>query len=246
MIDRRFLLEATVLIVASLLVAVVANAVAPPERKVAWVGKYRNALTVPQRPAAVPPATVLTPGVVAPQDEFPAAVTETTLMIPTETVVPLQPSAAAAQQPATSAAQSTAPAAGAQPAPEAPLTQLFPPAPDRPAVEITGEQAVLLHRRGALFFDARRSSAYAEGHIPGAIHVSPWEGDLEDKIRAIYEMGIASDAPLIVYCTGGACEDSHMIAERLWGIELNNVLVYTDGWPDWIARGLPVVRGARR
>jgi len=41
--------------------------------------------------------------------------------------------------------------------------------------------------------------------------------------------------PIVIYCSGGDCEDSHMLAQKLWGIQFNNVYVYKDGYPDWVA-----------
>ncbi len=43
--------------------------------------------------------------------------------------------------------------------------------------------------------------------------------------------------PVVVYCSGGDCEDSHMLAQRLFGGGFNNLLVYKDGFPDWTKRG---------
>ena len=48
----------------------------------------------------------------------------------------------------------------------------------------------------------------------------------------------------MIYCSGGDCEDSHMLAQKLWGIQFNNVYVYKDGFPDWQKRGEPVHTGA--
>ena len=50
--------------------------------------------------------------------------------------------------------------------------------------------------------------------------------------------------PIVIYCTGGACEDSHMLAQKLWGVQFNNVYVYKDGFPDWQKRGGAVKTGA--
>ena len=52
-------------------------------------------------------------------------------------------------------------------------------------------------------------------------------------------------APIVVYCSGGDCEDSHMLSEKLYIVGFDNVLVYKDGYPDWVKRGLPVTKGAR-
>src|SRR5512140_3461449 len=47
---RRFLLEAATIVVAAVLCAIIANAIASRERKLALVGSYPNALVVPKRP----------------------------------------------------------------------------------------------------------------------------------------------------------------------------------------------------
>ena len=48
----------------------------------------------------------------------------------------------------------------------------------------------------------------------------------------------------MVYCSGGNCEDSHMLGQRLWGLGFNNVLVYKDGYPDWTANKGPTQTGS--
>ena len=50
-------------------------------------------------------------------------------------------------------------------------------------------------------------------------------------------------APVVIYCSGGECEDSHMLAEKLYKVGFDNVLVYKDGYPDWVKRGLTVAKG---
>ena len=50
--------------------------------------------------------------------------------------------------------------------------------------------------------------------------------------------------PVVLYCSGGDCEDSHMLAQKLFGAGFNNLLVYRDGWPDWVKRGGQSARGA--
>ena len=51
--------------------------------------------------------------------------------------------------------------------------------------------------------------------------------------------------PIVVYCSGGECEDSHMLAQKLWGVFYSNVLVYKDGFPDWQKRGGAIDTGDR-
>ena len=106
----------------------------------------------------------------------------------------------------------------------------------------------LLHRSGALFLDARRTSVYEEGHIAGARPFSVWEADVDEKVNRLFDERTTPEEqnlPIVIYCSGGACEDSHMLAEKLWGIQFNNVYVYKDGFPDWQQRGGSVKTGAQ-
>jgi rhodanese-related sulfurtransferase len=119
----------------------------------------------------------------------------------------------------------------------------YPPHPDRPWADITGEEAVALHGRGVTFLDARRTSVYNEGHVAGARSLPIWESTVDDGIKRLFEEGYDLNAPLVVYCSGGDCEDSHMLAQRLHGYGFNNALVYTGGFPDWEKRGMPIERG---
>lgn len=77
----------------------------------------------------------------------------------------------------------------------------------------------------------------------GARPVSVWESDVDEKVMAL--IGERDGArPLVLYCSGGDCEDSHLLAQRLWGAGFNNNLVYRDGFPDWVRRGGTVRTGA--
>jgi len=122
----------------------------------------------------------------------------------------------------------------------------FPPHPDQPAVEVSGDDARLLYERKTLFLDARRTKVYEEGHVAGARSFPVWESDIDDRIKALYEEGLDQNAPIVAYCSGGACEDSHMLAQKLYMLGFDNVLVYKDGFPDWQRRGLPIETGPGR
>jgi rhodanese-related sulfurtransferase len=125
-------------------------------------------------------------------------------------------------------------------------TSDFPPHPEKPWVEISPEQTKVLFDRGTPFVDARRTAVYRDGHIRGARSLSVWEADLDGKLLALSQEGLDPARPVVAYCSGGDCEDSHQLAERLWSIGFNNVLVYKDGFPDWEKRGWPVEKGAEK
>jgi len=143
--------------------------------------------------------------------------------------------------PAAPAAKAAAPAQTAAPAGTG---RAFPPHPDKPWVEISGDDVAALHQRGDVpFLDARRSSVYRDGHISGARPFSVWESDIDDKVKAFFDEGHDPNGVIVVYCSGGDCEDSHTLAQKLYMAGFDDVLVYKDGFPDWEKRGLPVSKG---
>ena len=186
----------------------------------AWVGEYSRALEVASASsaAASTPAAAPTAAAAAPPNPD---VTE-----PPRAGAPAE----AAKKPA------PAPAVAAK---------TFAPHPDRASVEIGTEDAEVLFRQGRLFLDARRTSAYADGHVAGARSFPVWESDVADRVKAFFEEGLDQNAPIVIYCSGGDCEDSHMLAEKLYMVGFNNLLVYKDGFPGWQKRGLPAVKGSK-
>ena len=147
-----------------------------------------------------------------------------------------------------SAAPSNAPAPTALPAGSKAVAavdsgKVFAPHPDKASVEVSPDDVLLLFGRKALFLDARRSSVYAEGHIAGARSMPVWESDVDARVKALFEEGLDQQAPIVIYCSGGNCEDSHMLAEKLYMVGFDNLLIYKDGFPDWEKRGQPISKG---
>jgi rhodanese-related sulfurtransferase len=212
----KHFLEAATLIIAAVICALVSNAFASKERKLVVVSGGQPPTAV--RPAVQPP----TP---APDSGGPLSSTTPAPAPVKEQRQPLQlpiKSVKAAQQ------------------------KQFNPHPDKPYIEIHGDDVASLHAKGVLFLDARRTSVYEQGHIPGARPFSVWESDIDDKVnKLLAERSDPKDQnlPIVIYCSGGDCEDSHMLAQKLWGIGFNNVYVYKDGFPDWQKRGEPVHTG---
>jgi len=122
----------------------------------------------------------------------------------------------------------------------------FPPDPTNPVREITTAQAWQAFQAKALFLDARRSADFADGHVAGAWCAPVWEADVDTQIT-IFEATTkpATQDPLVLYCSGGDCEDSHMLAGKLLKLGYRNLLIYRGGFPDWVEQGRPVQRGAR-
>jgi rhodanese-related sulfurtransferase len=220
---RKHSLEAATLIVAAVVCALVANAFASRERKLVVVsgtpaapaGRIAGATPQPTpTPTPAPPPTTTTI----------ATTTVNRPPVTPETTTPPKPPTTENRQP----------------------TTVFNPHPDQAYIEIHGDDVEALHKKAVLFLDARRTSIYEQGHIPGARPFSVWESDIDEKVNKLFaERSDPRDQnlPIVIYCSGGDCEDSHMLAKKLWGIQFNNVYVYKDGFPDWQKRGLPVHAG---
>ncbi len=124
-----------------------------------------------------------------------------------------------------------------------PLLERFPPLREAVEAELASEEARWLQLHGALILDARRSADFARGHLPGARSLPVWEDGLEDRVARLEAFTANLKLPVVVYCSGGDCEDSHLLARRLWMAGFRNLRIYTGGFPDWEARGWPVLRG---
>jgi rhodanese-related sulfurtransferase len=239
------------LVALALVLAIVTNGFASRTRRLMLPGYYPNALRVPP---SVPPAPVTPPAVT--ETTATAPTTDTVASIPTATTTIAAPPATTTAAPpavtttATATAAPVPPSAAPNPAPApaANVLSRFKPHPSQAYVEISGADAAALHAAGVLFLDARRTSVYEDGHITGARSISVWESDVDDKVNALYgERSDPSDQdkPIVIYCSGGACEDSHMLSQKLWGIQFNNIYVYKDGFPDWQNRGGAVRTGGQ-
>lgn len=221
---KKPIVQAVILVAAGIVLALVSNAAASRQRKLVLPGYYPNATEVPMHATATPPPPVAAPtATTAPVTPVAPA---TTTVAPATTTAPAIPRTVMPKP-------KTAP-------PPIDVAARFKPHPDKAYVEVGYDEAAALHSSGALVLDARRTSVYEQGHIAGARPFSVWESDVDDKVNKLYEE--RSDPrdqlePILIYCSGGDCEDSHMLAQKLWGIQFNNVYVYKDGYPDWVKRG---------
>ncbi len=95
-----------------------------------------------------------------------------------------------------------------------------------------------LHAGGkVLFVDSRTAADYRAGHIPGARSLPLGEFDRHiDALRSQY----APSHPIVTYCSGRSCQDSHILAQRLFEAGYENVSVFIDGYPGWSAEGYPI------
>jgi rhodanese-related sulfurtransferase len=89
----------------------------------------------------------------------------------------------------------------------------------------------------ALFVDARSREDYEDGHIPGAVFLSV--GQFDELIGAFIDQH-SLDQPIVTYCSGRTCEDSHNLAQLLLDFGFNDVKVFIDGFPGWEAEDYPI------
>ena len=239
---KRPIVQAVILVLAAFVLAMASNGMASRQRKVMLVGWYPNATKTSSQVPAV--SSQPKPAPVAPAPT-PAPVVTTTTAPPTPTPQPPDVGRASARPDGLKPVLHPAPAT---PAPkEADVLARFQQHPDKPYIELAYDDVRALHDKGVLFLDARRTSVYEQGHITGARPFSVWESDIDEKVNKFFDERSTPEAqalPIVVYCSGGDCEDSHMLAQKLWGIQFNNVYVYKDGFPDWQKHGAPVRTGA--
>ena len=116
---------------------------------------------------------------------------------------------------------------------------------------IDGREAMQLFRdpqyelESIVFIDARDDRHYAEGHIPGAYQFDRY---YPEKYLPAVLPACLNATKIVVYCTGGDCEDSEFAALTLRdaGAPLERIVVYTGGMTEWAAKGLPVEIGERK
>jgi rhodanese-related sulfurtransferase len=88
-----------------------------------------------------------------------------------------------------------------------------------------------------LFVDARLQDNYEDGHIPGAISLPV--GQFDEQIESFLNQH-SPDTPIVTYCSGRTCEDSHNLAQLLSDVGFTNVRVFIDGFPGWEAGGYQI------
>ena len=89
------------------------------------------------------------------------------------------------------------------------------------------------------FVDARGAHAFAEGHIPGAIHLPP--AGHGDERAALDSLRKFSD--VVVYDEGADCDFAPGVADRLQS-EGFQVRILDGGWSGWQGAGGPAQSGA--
>jgi rhodanese-related sulfurtransferase len=97
---------------------------------------------------------------------------------------------------------------------------------------------------GVIFFDARVEEEFKMGRVKGAVLADPTDAkivaakNVPDFLKD--EKKFPRKFPVIVYCNGGDCDSSQLVAIQLIKFGFANVKVFEEGYPVWKARGYPV------
>jgi rhodanese-related sulfurtransferase len=84
-----------------------------------------------------------------------------------------------------------------------------------------------------LLIDVREDNEWAEGHVPGAIHIG--RGVLE---KGIEEKAVDGKTPIVLYCHSGA--RSALAADTLQKMGYTNVASMAGGTSAWREKGFPL------
>jgi len=87
-----------------------------------------------------------------------------------------------------------------------------------------------------VLIDVREESEWANGHLPGAIHLGKGiiERDVEQRLPD-------TGAKLVLYCGGGF--RSALAADNLQKMGYTNVESMDGGWKGWLQAGFPTKKG---
>jgi rhodanese-related sulfurtransferase len=101
------------------------------------------------------------------------------------------------------------------------------------------------YREGSvILIDVRNIPHYEEGHIPGAYNYDFYY-HRDDQVGQIVPT-CQNAQQIIVYCNGGKCdasEEASLFLRDSINIPGQKLYVYTGGFADWEARGLPIETG---
>ena len=88
-------------------------------------------------------------------------------------------------------------------------------------------------KKGVMLIDARPTARkFNPGHIPGAINIP------DNKFELMKDQLPQDKSTLLIYyCEGPACVLSHNSARKAEALGYTNVKVYTNGYPEWVAKG---------
>ena len=101
-------------------------------------------------------------------------------------------------------------------------------------IDFVKKYAVIPVRTDVMIIDSRPAGRkYDVGHIPGAVNIPDTQFDeLAPKVLPADKSKL-----LIFYCEGPECGLSHKGAFKAEKLGYTNIVVYTEGYPEWVKKG---------
>ena len=95
----------------------------------------------------------------------------------------------------------------------------------------------IVTQKEMVVLDVRPAFVYDEGHLPGA-HSFPLD-EFDQRLGQLLSL-VKKDTPILVYCSGFQCMDSHDFASRLLDLQFSRVRVYGGGFTQWEEMGFEI------
>ncbi|MBJ6725592.1 rhodanese-like domain-containing protein [Geomesophilobacter sediminis] len=97
---------------------------------------------------------------------------------------------------------------------------------------------MLDEKQAFTLIDARTKEEYQEAHIGKAVNISEKDFD-----AVVSTLPAGKGALLVFYCNGVKCGKSKKVAEKARRAGYTNILLYSEGFPVWEEKGMPIVAG---
>lgn len=107
------------------------------------------------------------------------------------------------------------------------------------SIEINNPKIIkqIIQKKERIVLDVRPREFYEEGHLPGALSFPLMEFD--NIIEKLLKM-TDKQSPILVYCSGFECTDSHDFAANLKDIRFTDVKVFSGGFRQWQEMGYEI------
>jgi len=107
----------------------------------------------------------------------------------------------------------------------------------RGIVPLEAGRVPALIEAGVIVLDARSRAEYAQSRLPGALSLPYTQ---RDTAFGHYSDWLTTDLPLLIYCSGGACDEALRLAIFFRDLGYPHVYLLSEGLTGWKKQGMPV------
>ncbi len=100
------------------------------------------------------------------------------------------------------------------------------------------EVDALLKRPDVIVLDAQDAAFFGLGHLPGARSLS--KETFDQDFPALEPLLRVPGKSLLVYCSDADCENSAVVAQKLYDRGFRELYLYKGGMEEWQSAGMPV------